>query len=118
MTQQATVERRSVPRTVVAVPVVCQRVHARGADVAWTGRTEDLSSIGMAVRFDDPGPSPATVGDVIEADVSVDDLIVPVRGLVVSVEGIGSALRIRCAFAMTGTEASREALADFCARVA
>jgi hypothetical protein len=116
MTQQATVERRSVPRTVVEVPVVCQRVHARGVDVAWSGRTEDLSAVGMAVRFDEQGPSPAVVGDVIEADVTIDDLVVPVRALVVCAEPVGGGLRIRCAFAMTGTEASRAALADFCAR--
>ena len=74
MTQQAVVERRSVARTVIEVPVVCQRVHTRGADTAWSGTTEDLSGAGMAARID-CGELAAEVGDVIEADLSIEQLV-------------------------------------------
>jgi hypothetical protein len=112
LTQQV-VERRTVARTVIEVPVVCQRVHTRGADSAWTGTTEDLSAAGMAARID-CGELPVDVGDVIEADLSIDGARVCVRALVVAAEPAGSQVRIRCAFAQTGTEETRARIAKFC----
>ena len=113
MTQQAVVERRTVVRTSVEVPVVCQRVHARGADSAWTGATEDLSGAGMAALLE-PGESPAGVGDVIEADLTINGDRVCVRALVVAAETTDGRVRVRCAFAQTGTEEPRALIARFC----
>ena len=62
-------------------------VHARGADSAWTGATEDLSGAGMAALLE-PGESPAGVGDVIEADLTINGDRVCVRALVVAAEAI------------------------------
>ena len=112
MTQQV-VERRSAVRNAVEVPVVCQRVHALGADSAWTGATEDLSGAGMAALLEH-SESPAGVGDVIEADLTINGDRVCVRALVVAAETIGQHVRVRCAFAQTGTEEPRALITQFC----
>ncbi|HEX5615288.1 MAG TPA: PilZ domain-containing protein [Acidimicrobiia bacterium] len=116
MTQQV-VERRAAARTAVEIPVVCQRVHSRGADSAWTGATEDLSGAGMAALLE-PADSPAGVGDVIEADLTIDGDRICVRALVVAAEPIGSRVRVRCAFAQTGTEVPRGLISRYCEKLA